>query len=258
MTRAIVISALFSLALALTACTKNYYLPASIDNLLLKIDVPESPHPSWLSEHCYYHVEKVTNSIRPEEPPYFVVDAYVFYANNTWSGTMFSLFGDVNDRVIRDSLSNKIDLMHIVPPILNGQFPYPLVRDTLFIANRDVYGLETYFFRNNAIIANSESGATTIGNFTKVVYPDMYRFIVDTLNKTLFLKKPHYWVTGKSFATIRDTTTRVEGPYLPFPVKLPPFNKARPVNYWHPFRKWKARLDSINAGLRPPEVYVPR
>ncbi len=256
--RAIVISALFSLSLALTACTKNYYLPASLDNLLLKIDVPESPHPSWLSENCWYHVEKVTNSIRPEEPPYFVVDAYIFYSNNTWGGTWFTLFGSVDDQRVRDTLSIKINQILARTPIPNSGYSHPLVNDTFHIVKRDYVDFNTYHFRANTIITNSRDAGSTIGNFSRVIYSDQEKFIVDTVYRVLYMKVPRYYIGGNSFGTIHDPTTKKEGPYLPFPVKLPPYDKSDPVNYWHPFRKWKARLDSINAGLRPPEVYVPR
>ncbi len=256
--RAIVVSALFCLVLALTACTKNYYLPASLDNLLLKIDVPESPHPSWLSENCYYHVEKITNSIRPEEPPYYFIKAFVFYPNNTWGGTLFTLFGSVDDQRVRDTLSKKINHILARTPIPNSVYPHPLVNDSFYIVKGDYVDFKTYHFRDNIIITNSRDAGSTIGNFSPVIYSDQQKFIVDTANRVLYMKVSSFYISGKSYGTIHDPTTQTEGPYLPFPVKLPPYDKSSPVNYWHPFRKWKARLDSINAGLHPPEVYVPR
>ena len=42
---------------------------------------------------------------------------------------------------------------------------------------------------------------------------------------------------------------KFKGYPVTFPDSLPPL----PLSQWPPFRRWKARLDSINAGLRPPE-----
>ena len=254
--RAIVVSVLFSLALALTACTKNYYLPASLDNLLLKIDVPESPHPSWLSENYFIKIEQREV---PNFGPYYLCYGYCFYSNNTYSG----FFRRFRGKYTREALQDSLKVIFLNDPLSvyvpTEFYPHYIVNDTLKLIKRYQMDFNKYFFRDNVIVTNFEDGAgTTIGNFTPVVSSYRYRFIVDTVNKTLYFKEPHYRVTGKSFATINDPTTKTEGPYLPFPVKLPPYDKSDPINYWHPFRKWKARLDSINAGQRPPEVYVPR
>ncbi len=250
----ILIVAIF--ALACFGCEREIYY-AQIDRFFLKLERQETVHPNWLHNSCFIMVDAPRrDSLRINCPVLYTTSILVFYPNNTFEryGFIHYCGETLPDKILHDSIDVFLSKRTRFAP------HFKLDPDTLMkVSTGYLQSGGIYYVNHDTIICSQLERGDLIGRIIGEGGFDRRLLKIDTVNKSIFISIPDMSYQALSYNRIKSTgQTRFVGPFKPYIATIPPFNVNQAINYWHPFRKWKARLDSINAGLRPPEVYVPR
>jgi hypothetical protein len=243
------------------ACYRNRNPYLYVDKLLGAIEYKETRHPSWLHKNYFVTVEKVfyqnPANNKGEYPYYYFLRYFVFYENNTYDAMALEPFhvAALDDSLLKSVISN------IQPRYADEANDIVCNNDTLLsIDEFNVCKGGVFFLLGDTIITSHLIQGGLSSNISKEIGLNYRRLVLDTTSRTINLKvlpDGYYW-SPRLNKVNRPIKLEKFGPYKAYPAKIPPFNPYVPLNYWQPFRRWKAHLDSINAGLIPPDVYVNR
>jgi hypothetical protein len=232
----------------------NYYSKKNLDRLFFKIEQKETKQPEWLTKYIFvtlktkidfdqelkkYDTSKTIDYVLFYENCTSKINGYFYHGNsdssamlkfaietaNKWQEFRYPYLAIVNDT---------LDITH---------YNYLEVRDMLYYINKD-----SIFTRG---LCTPSLGSRVAGLFDT----EAHIFVVDSINRNLTLLDGPIWPrTANRSVRWKGEIKKVV--FKGYPFEKPNANKNMPLMHWHPFRRWKAHLDSINAGLIPPDVYV--
>ncbi len=262
--------ALIIILIVLVGCkAPNFYRLGIKQYLLPIIDVPESRRHSFLSQGVFINQTFRTKNEFGPIPPIWEIEMVIFYKNRTAREWYCLSQRRLDGRGLDSLLSNYFSQVDKLPQY------YKVKNDTLLTTSAFAHYImgPISFLTNDTISISSvyhASSSFNIGQWYEFVNS---QYKIDTLEKKAYLLNPiDYYKSFRNLVVASDSVVlnKRSTSQLPLrsksgklvydfhPYKIPPYEKSSYINYWHPFKAWSARLDSINAGLRPPEVYVPR
>jgi hypothetical protein len=229
------------------------------------IDVPETKRPSFLSQGVFVNQSLfyyTHNEVYPY-PSVWNIELVIFYGNRTAREWSFLSQHKLNAQ----GLDSLLDNYFLEAEKVSDNFK--VMNDTLLINSAfEYYRMGPIsFMTNDTITISSISQDGTSFNLSSwfVAFDSQYR--IDTIEKKLYRLEPigyyknfHYKVINSDSVYKRSTSqlplksTSGKLVYDFYPYKIPAYERRTHINYWHPFKVWSAHLDSINAGLIPPDV----
>jgi hypothetical protein len=146
---------------------------------------------------------------------------------------------------------------------------FKVMNDTLLTTSAFAHydmGPISFMTHDTITISSLDHASSSFNLFSwYVAFDSQYR--IDTIEKKLYRLEPigyyknfHYKVINSDSVYKRSTSqlplksTSGKLVYDFYPYKIPAYERRTHINYWHPFKVWSAHLDSINAGLIPPDV----